>query len=71
MTGAAVPATARILAMNERPQLWPAFPAKYGWTLRLIITAERISELLRIGPFHKQGERIYVELTVTNPAPEH
>ena len=70
VTGVAVPATARILPMGERPQLWPAFPAKYGWTLRLIIIAERISEVLRIGPFHKQGERIYIELTVANRAPE-
>lgn len=64
VTGGAVPARARILAMSEQPQLWASFPAKYGWTLRLIIAAERISERLRIGPFHKQGNRIYVELTV-------
>ena len=70
MTGSAVPATARLLATSERPDLWPSFPAKYGWTLRLILAAERISERLRIGPFHKQGERIYVELTVATP-PDH
>lgn len=64
VTGPAVPATARVLPMSELPHLWASFPAKYGWALRLIVVAERVSGLLRIGPFHRQGERIYVELAV-------
>lgn len=63
LTGDPMPAVARIVATSELPHLWRLFPAKYGWQLRLILTLERVSALLRIGPFHKQGERVYVELS--------
>lgn len=65
VTGPAVPAQAAIVPLEERPGIWRLFVAKYGLGLRMIGRAERILGRLRLGPFHKQGERIYLELTIT------
>ena len=67
VTGPAVPAQAVVVPVGERPQIWPFFTAKYGLGLRTVLTAERILGFLRFGPFHKQGDRIFLEMPVTPP----
>jgi len=62
-TGPAVPARAAIVAMNAQPQIWPKFTAKYGLGLRMVTAMESLMTALHIGPFRKQGDRIYLELT--------
>jgi uncharacterized protein len=65
-TGAAVPARAAIVAMNDQPQVWPKFTAKYGLGLRMVTAMENLMTALHIGPFRKQGDRVYLELTLGN-----
>jgi len=65
-TGPAVPATAAIVAMNDQPQIWPKFTSKYGLGLWMVTAMEKLMSALRIGPFGKQGDRIYLELTPAN-----
>ena len=65
VTGPVVPAQAVIVPMGERPEIWRLFNAKYGMQLRAIVAAERILRLLPVARFHRQGERIYLELAVT------
>ncbi len=65
-TGPAVPAKATVVAMHDQPQVWPQFTAKYGLSLRMVTAVENLLTALRIGPFRKQGERIYLELTLDN-----
>ncbi len=67
VTGPAVPAQAVVVPVGERPQIWPSFTAKYGLGLRTVLTAERILGFLRFGPFHRQGDRIFLEMTVMTP----
>jgi uncharacterized protein len=59
----AVPARAAIVAMNDQPQIWPKFTAKYGLGLRMVTAMESLMTALHIGPFRKQGDRIYLEPT--------
>jgi PPOX class probable F420-dependent enzyme len=63
--GPAVPAQAVIVCVGERPEIGRLFATKYGLELRVIVTAERLLGLLRLGRSRGQGERIYVELAVT------
>ena len=65
-TGPAVPAQAMIVAMNDEPQIWPKFTAKYGRGLRAVTAMEKLMTALHIGPFRKQGDRVYLELTLDN-----
>jgi len=65
VTGPALQAQAKIIPVGERPEIWRLFTAKYGLQLRAIVAAERILGLLPVGPFHRQGKRIYLELAVT------
>ena len=62
-TGPAVPARATVVAMNDKPQIWPKFTAKYGLGLRMVTAMESLMTALHIGPFRKLGDRIYLELT--------
>jgi PPOX class probable F420-dependent enzyme len=71
VTGPAVAAQAVIVSVGERPQIWPLFTAKYGLGLRTVLTAERILGFLRFGPFHKQGDRIFLEMTVTTASEDN
>jgi hypothetical protein len=71
VTGPAVPAQAVIVPVGERPQIWPLFTAKYGLGLRTVMTAERILGWLRVGPFHKQGDQIFLEMTVTTTSQDN
>ena len=52
--------------MNDHPQIWPKFTAKYGLGLRMVTAMENLMTALHIGPFRKQGDRIYLELTTAN-----
>jgi PPOX class probable F420-dependent enzyme len=63
-TGPAVPAKASIVAVNDQPQVWPEFTAKYGLGLRMVTAVEKLMAALHIGPLRKQGGRIYLELTL-------
>ena len=63
-TGPAVPARAAVVAMSDHPRVWPEFTAKYGLGLRVVTAAEKLMTALRIGPFRKQGDRLYLELTL-------
>ena len=63
-TGPAVPAKAALVTMNDKPQVWPEFTAKYGFGLRMVTAVENLMNALHIGPFRKQGDRIYLELTL-------
>jgi uncharacterized protein len=65
VTGPAVPAQAVIVSVGERPEIGRLFIAKYGLQLRVIVAAERLAGLLRLGRSRGQGERIYVELAIT------
>jgi uncharacterized protein len=65
-TGPAVPAKATVVAMNDQPQIWPEFTAKYGLGLRVVTAMEKLLTALHVGPFRKQGDRIYLELTLDN-----
>ena len=65
VTGPAVQAQAGIVPVGERPEIWRLFTAKYGLELRAIVAAERLLGLLRLGGSRRQGERIYLELTIT------
>jgi hypothetical protein len=65
-TGPAVPAKAAVVAMNDQPQVWPEFTAKYGLGLRMVTAMEKLLTALHIVPFRKQGDRIYLELTLDN-----
>ncbi len=65
-TGPAVPAKATVVAMNDQPQIWPKFTAKYGLGLRMVTAMENLMTALHIGPFRNQGDRIYLELTLDN-----
>ncbi len=65
-TGPAGPAQATIVAPKDQPQVWAKFTAKYGLGLRLVTAMENVLTALHIGPFRKQGERIYLELTLDN-----
>jgi PPOX class probable F420-dependent enzyme len=65
-TGPAVPAQATVVAMNDQPQVWPQFKAKYGLGLRMVTAMEKMLTALHVGPFRKQGDRIYLELTLDN-----
>jgi PPOX class probable F420-dependent enzyme len=65
-TGPAVPGQATVVAMNDRPQVWPEFTAKYGLGLRMVTATEKLLAALHIGPFRKQGDRVYLELALDN-----
>ena len=65
-TGPAGPAGPATVAMNDQPQIWPKFTAKYGRGLRLVTAMESLMTALHIGPFRKQGDRIYLELILDN-----
>jgi uncharacterized protein len=65
VTGPAVQARAVIVPIEDRPEIWPLFTAKYGLQLRAIVGAERILRLLPVRRFRRQGDRIYLELAVT------
>jgi PPOX class probable F420-dependent enzyme len=65
-TGPAVPAKAAVVAMNDQPQVWPRFTAKYGLGLRVVTAIENGLTALHVGPFRKQGDRTYLELTLDN-----
>ena len=65
-TGPAGPAQAAIVAMNVQPQVWPKFTAKYGLGLRVVTAIENRLTALHVGPFRKQGDRTYLELTPGN-----
>jgi PPOX class probable F420-dependent enzyme len=64
VTGPAVAGRAAIVEVQARPEIWPLFVRKYGLGLRVMLTVEHILTLLRVGPFHKQGRRIYLEVTL-------
>lgn len=65
-TGPAVPATADVVALADRPEIWPLFLAKYGLQLRAIMWSGRVSRMLRRES--APAERVFLELTLTDPA---
>ncbi len=65
-TGPAVPASAQVVAITDRPEIWPLFLAKYGLQLRAIMWFGRVSRMLRRGS--APAERVFLELTLTAPA---
>lgn len=66
VTGAAVEGRAGIVEMRERPEIWPLFVRKYGFSLRVMVLLEHLLGRLRVGPFHKQGRRVYLEVRLTH-----
>ena len=46
--------------------VWPQFTAKYGLGLRVVTAMENLLTALHVGPFRKQGDRTYLELTLDN-----
>jgi uncharacterized protein len=65
-TGPAEPARAQVVALADRPEIWPLFLAKYGLQLRAIMWSGRVSRMLRRGP--APAEHVFLELTLTEPA---
>ncbi len=65
-TGPAVSASAQVVALSDRPEIWPLFLAKYGLQLRAILWSGRISRILRRGS--DPAERVFLELTLADPA---
>jgi uncharacterized protein len=66
LTAPAVPARAQVVALADRPEIWPLFLAKYGLQLRAIMWSGRVSRMLRRAP--APAERVLLELTITDPA---
>ena len=65
MTGPAVQARAVFIPVEERPEIWRLFTAKYGLELMAIMGVERILRLLPVRRFRRQGDRVNLELSVT------
>jgi uncharacterized protein len=66
LTGPAVPASAEVVALADRPEIWPLFLAKYGLQLRAVMWSGRVSRMLRRGP--APAEHVFLELTPADPA---
>jgi uncharacterized protein len=66
LTGQAVPASAHVVAIADRPEIWPLFLAKYGLQLRAIMLSGRVSRMLRRRS--TPAGRVFLELTLTAPA---
>jgi uncharacterized protein len=65
LTGPAIPASAQVVAMADRPDIWPLFLAKYGVQMRAVMWSARVSRLLRRGS--APTERVFLELTLADP----
>jgi uncharacterized protein len=65
-TGPTVRAKAQVMALTDRPEVWPLFLAKYGLQLRAIMWSGRVSRMLRRGP--APAEHVFLELALTDPA---
>ena len=57
-------AQAVIVPNGECPEMWRLFTAG-RLQLGAILAAERILGLLPVGPFNRQGKRIFLKLAVT------
>jgi uncharacterized protein len=63
VTGPAVAARAAIVALDQRPGVWPAFAAKYGIQLRAVQLAGQVERLVRRRAA-TPADRIYLELAL-------
>ena len=61
LTGPVAPAKAAIVAMADRPDVWPMFQAKYGVQIRAIRWGSRLRRALRRAPPAPDGQ-IYLEI---------
>jgi uncharacterized protein len=66
LTGPQVAASAQVVPMADRPDIWPLFLAKYGLQLRAVMWSGRVGRALRRGP--APAERVFLELTLADPA---
>jgi uncharacterized protein len=66
VTGPAVAATAAVVAVGDRPEIWRLIVAKYRLQVQAIVWSGRITRLLR-RQWRGAGERTYLELTVGPP----